>query len=517
MDNLGHAFRQGFEVDQFPIPPNVIAFTDGVSRAGIDLADRLGFKPLDLIEADIGLALREVKERRIGAILGRGGMDGALEHGEIEDFQSLPNLVVRLGNGVGMERQIPFKLGKIIARTPRGNAEAVRIFQDLAILGILQKLDRVRGIDCENNPALQDDVLVKNGGVKKLNWDRAQVSERVNPGSLSKAEMTADHLQMADVFAGKKVAVIGLGRIGMEAILKSPFLQGADVHAYDPNNKSSVNGSKVADSLDEVLSGAELVLLHLDGNRELIGDEQLKLLESGAIVCNMARGKVVNPKALYQAIKDGRIAGACLDTHFVEGKALQDFGKEEDPDKWESGDYAVVLRKLPQVVATNHSAASDETAQRVNVEDGVRAAIDYLTLGEVVDGINAPNIVFPYDGGFVAETDGDVQILGNGSMRVAVKVAHDGRVANLLGEVNGSISRALGGISLNKVTGTLRALSVGDARNAIDFSVFDLEGIGNDVDPQRAREILRGIHFAAMSVCGVYGATGFRPRKKATA
>ncbi len=513
MDQLRTAFEENFHVNQYPNPSRQVAFVDGVSEAGIVMAQELGLDPLDLSKGDIHAALSEIMSRRVVAVLGRGELDKALEGDKFGGFEDIADLIIRLGNGVGMNRQAAFNTGTIVERTPRGNAEAVRIWQDLTLLGLLQRLGKLEVVEGENNPALADDSMVKNGGVKKLKWDRNAVTASVNPKSLSKAEMTSDHMEMADVFAGKKVAVIGLGKIGAEVVLRSPFLQKADVQVFDPYNKTSVNGSRTVDSLESALKDAELVLLHLDGNKELIGEDQLKLLKKGAIICNMARGKVIDPKALYEAITSEHVAGAGLDTHFVEGKEIDGFGKEHDRDNWKLGDYALALRGDRRVVATNHSAASDETAQRINAEDGVIATDRNMRLGEIVDGMNAPNIVFPYDGGFVEEEDSGVRLLGNGSMRVAIQTIHDGHVANLLGEVNGRISQSLGGIALNKVTGVLKALTVDDHRNAVDFTVLDLEGIGMDGDVQALR-VLRGIHHAMMSVRGVFGARVFHPRRK---
>ncbi|MFA5821276.1 MAG: NAD(P)-dependent oxidoreductase [Candidatus Gracilibacteria bacterium] len=518
MGQLQTAFEMNFDVTQYPEPSNRVAFVDGVSGAGIVLARSIGLDPVDLRDVPIDEALRQIMGMRVSAVLGRGELDKALEGGGSERFENLADLVIRLGNGVGMNRQAAFDAGTVIERTPRGNAEAVRIWQDLTILELLKRLEKIEAVDGENNPALADDNGVKGGKVKKMKWDRDDVTDRVNPKSFSKTEMTSDHMKMADVFAGKKVAVIGLGKIGAEVISRSPFLQKADVHVFDPNILMSVNGSKRADSLKSALDGAELVLLHLDGNKELIGKEQLKLLKKGAIVCNMARGKVVNPQALYEAIESGHVAGAGLDTHFVEGKDLDAFGKEHNRDDWKLGDYAVALRGSNLVVATNHSAASDETAQKVNAEDGVTAASLYLKFGQIVDGMNVPNIGFPFRGGFVGEADGGgVQLLGNVSMRVAIENIHDGNVSGLLAEVQDRVRQSIVVDSLNKVAGHLEAIPVDASRHSVDFSVFDLEGIGRDVDDVRAREVLKRIHHAAMSVSGVRKVRVFYPQLKKAA
>jgi len=69
-------------------------------------------------------------------------------------------------------------------------------------------------------------------------------------------------------------------------------------------------------TLDELLTESDFVSLHVPLGPEtehLIGERELKSMKSTAILVNMARGPVVDPKALYSALKEGEIAGAALD------------------------------------------------------------------------------------------------------------------------------------------------------------------------------------------------------------
>jgi glyoxylate reductase len=69
-------------------------------------------------------------------------------------------------------------------------------------------------------------------------------------------------------------------------------------------------------SLDDVLSNSDFVTLHVPLNAEthhLINHETLGKMKPSAILVNTSRGPVVDSDALYEALRDGVIAGAALD------------------------------------------------------------------------------------------------------------------------------------------------------------------------------------------------------------
>ncbi len=100
--------------------------------------------------------------------------------------------------------------------------------------------------------------------------------------------------------------------------------------------------------LETLLRESDYVSLHapLTGEtRFLIDSERLAMMKDGAFLINTARGGLVNDRALLDALIDGKIAGAGLDTYV----------SESDPE------YATVSQKLielPNVIATPHAAAS---------------------------------------------------------------------------------------------------------------------------------------------------------------
>jgi phosphoglycerate dehydrogenase-like enzyme len=140
---------------------------------------------------------------------------------------------------------------------------------------------------------------------------------------------------------GKKVGIVGLGAVGSEVARR---LRGFDAEllVYDPYVEDEVVerwGAKRAD-LVALLSEADVVSLHApltEQTRGMIGREQLSLMKPTARLINTARAELTDEEALYEALKEGRIAGAALDV----------FAEEPPP-----ADHP--LLQLPNVIATPH-------------------------------------------------------------------------------------------------------------------------------------------------------------------
>jgi len=88
-------------------------------------------------------------------------------------------------------------------------------------------------------------------------------------------------------------------------------------------------------SLEEALPQADIVTLHLSGEKEIIGQREFKLMKDGAYLMNASRGGIVDEHALIEAIESGRIAGAWLDSF------------NDEP-------YNGPLNKYSQVILTPH-------------------------------------------------------------------------------------------------------------------------------------------------------------------
>ena len=174
--------------------------------------------------------------------------------------------------------------------------------------------------------------------------------------------------------ADKTVGVVGLGRIGVLVAQRlSAF--GVKLIAYDPYvqpARAAQLGVRMV-TLDDLLAESDFITVHLPKTPEtvgLIGDAELHKVKPSVIIVNAARGGIVDEKALYDALVDGRVAGAGLDV----------YAKEPCTDS--------PLFGLEQVVATPHLGASTDEAQEkagIAVARSVRLAL----AGELVpDAVN---------------------------------------------------------------------------------------------------------------------------------
>jgi len=145
---------------------------------------------------------------------------------------------------------------------------------------------------------------------------------------------------------GKTLGIVGLGRIGKSMTTRA-LAFGMKVIAFEPAPDLAFvekHGVTLA-PLDDLLRQADYVTLHLpamEGTKALINAERLALMKPTAYIVNTARGAVVDEVALYEALRDKRIAGAGLDV-FDEEPPLPD-----NP-----------LLQLDNVVLTAHTAGVD--------------------------------------------------------------------------------------------------------------------------------------------------------------
>lgn len=123
---------------------------------------------------------------------------------------------------------------------------------------------------------------------------------------------------------GKTVGLVGMGNIGrLVAAMLYPF--GAKVVYTDVFRQNDEVESKLGltycESFEAMISQCDILSFHCPltkENTEMLNKETLAKLKEGAIVVNTARGKLINPDDLYDALKSGRLFAAALDTHYEE-------------------------------------------------------------------------------------------------------------------------------------------------------------------------------------------------------
>ena len=114
------------------------------------------------------------------------------------------------------------------------------------------------------------------------------------------------------------IGVIGVGDCGIAVLRRAggfgAELLGTDIRDIDPDHIKSLGVNMV--SLDDLLERSDFVTLHCDLNPtsvHLINTEALKKMKKTAVLLNLARGPIIDEKALVNALQAGEIAGAALD------------------------------------------------------------------------------------------------------------------------------------------------------------------------------------------------------------
>jgi D-3-phosphoglycerate dehydrogenase len=149
---------------------------------------------------------------------------------------------------------------------------------------------------------------------------------------------------------GKTLGIIGFGRIGQE-VAKRALAFGMTVVAYDVIPiKTDLAVKQVP--LEDLLAAADLITLHVPKQpKPVLGEAEFGKMKTGVIIVNVARGGVVDEKALLAGLNAGKVRAAALDVY----------------DKEPPEDFALVDH--PNVIPIPHlGAASAEGQQRAGLE-----------------------------------------------------------------------------------------------------------------------------------------------------
>jgi len=255
-----------------------------------------------------------------------------------EVLRASDNLRLVMKHGVGVDNidiEFATAMGVLVANTPDTNTEAVADLTIGLMLVLLRKI-------CEAN--------------------------------------VATHLGRWEPFIGHelgtmKVGVVGTGRIG-GGVIKRLSAFDSEILAYDVNPRQDLASKYGVHyvSLEELLAVSDIVTLHVPLTKEtknMIGPRELDLMKRNACLINVARGEIVDEKALYDRLRSKRIAAAALDV----------FAKE--PPR------ANPLLQLDNVILTPHIGAY--TYEAIERMDRLCASI----IVEVFNGKQPPYILNP--------------------------------------------------------------------------------------------------------------------------
>lgn len=166
---------------------------------------------------------------------------------------------------------------------------------------------------------------------------------------------------------GATIGIVGFGRIG-QAVARRAMGFGMTILYHDvtrlPADIESPLGATFV-PLEELLARADFVSLHVNltaETRHLMNAERLGWMQSSAVLVNTSRGPVVDPRALYEALRDGVIFAAALDV--------------TDPEPIPTDDPLLTLDNclvVPHIASASHATRSKMAAMAAaNLLAGVR-------------------------------------------------------------------------------------------------------------------------------------------------
>jgi D-3-phosphoglycerate dehydrogenase len=249
--------------------------------------------------------------------------------------------VARAGVGVdNVDIPLATQKGVIVMNTPDGNTLATAELTWALILGQSRK------------------IAPANASLKGGAWDRKKFK--------------------GSQVAGKTLGVIGMGRIG-RAVAQRALGFDMRVVAYDPFFAGAeTEGIEQVKDIMELCKRADYITVHVPKSPDtlgMIGKEQFAVMKPTVRLINAARGGIIDPEALLEAIKAGQVAGAALDVYLSEPP-------ETEAEK--------ELIQMDNVLAVPHLGASTEEAQDQVALDAAQQLVEALRGGEVRNAVNAP-------------------------------------------------------------------------------------------------------------------------------
>jgi D-3-phosphoglycerate dehydrogenase / 2-oxoglutarate reductase len=135
---------------------------------------------------------------------------------------------------------------------------------------------------------------------------------------------------------GKTIGIIGFGNNGSAFAKK---LRGFDVQilAYDKYKKSCSTDNVIESSLEEIFENADVVSFHIPQNEETIyfaNDNFFSSFKKPIFLLNLSRGKIVETKALLNALKSSKVLGAGLDVLEYEKSSFENFNEGSLPPEF---------------------------------------------------------------------------------------------------------------------------------------------------------------------------------------
>ena len=217
----------------------------------------------------------------------------------------------------GMDGLLSLLTDKVDGELMDAAGEQLKVISNLAVGfdNIDVPAATARGIPVGNTPDVLTDAtadfaftLLLAAGRRLLEGDRY-----IKAGKWK----TWDPLALLGVeIKGATLGLVGFGRIGKAMARRAAGFDMRVIY-YDPSEKIPDSGIEATHvDFDTLLEESDFISLHVPlttDTRHLIGAEALSKMKTEAVLINTARGPIVDPDALYEALKQRRIFAAALD------------------------------------------------------------------------------------------------------------------------------------------------------------------------------------------------------------
>ena len=304
-----------------------ILANDGISQSGIEALQNNGFEVITTKVAQVQLE-NFINKHQIDGILVRSATQVRQEL-----IDACPSIKLIGRGGVGMDNidvDYAINQGIHVINTPKASSNSVAELVFAHLFGMVRFLHQSnREMPLEGDSRFKD---------------------------LKKAYALGSELR------GKKIGIIGFGRIGQE-VARIALGLGMEVLATDRFIESAAisvdffNGQKITITietidLDILLKESDFISLHVPVQEDyVIGTKEISKMKTGVGIINAARGGVIDEMALIKAIEKNKVKFAGLDV----------FEKEPNPE--------IQLLMNPELSLTPHiGAATVEAQDRIGIE-----------------------------------------------------------------------------------------------------------------------------------------------------
>ena len=174
--------------------------------------------------------------------------------------------------------------------------------------------------------------------------------------------------------SSKTLGIVGCGKIGQRVADLARRGFEMEVLGYDICQCAESRVKYV--TKEELLTKSDYITIHTGGKCMIICKEDFNSMKPTAYLINTSRGANVDQEALYNALKEKRIAGAALDVYV-------------DEPKKDGSDFTDKLKDLDNVVLSPHLGASTEEGQCETSIEIARVVAGYLLGGDFTNAVNA--------------------------------------------------------------------------------------------------------------------------------